>query len=350
MSGGVDSAVAALLVAERRRGRRGHARTVVGPRERRRDAAAARRRPCAARASSPTASGMPHLSIDLRDEFRAGVVDGWLAGHAAGLTPNPCMRCNGNVRLDAMLELAERLGARDARDRPLRARRRRRAGAAAHRRRSRPRTRATCSRRSRPTRSRACASRSASCTSPRCASWRARPASRSRGRRDSQDLCFLAGTGHERLPGAPRRARAARPGRSSTARGASSASTRGAHVVHRRPAPRARHRRRHAAVRARRPTRAPTPSRSAARDELLAPSACACASSTLHRDGGVRRRCARALARAAARRAACTGGPSAGRHARASSSCHEPAERTAPGQLACLYAGELVVGYGTIAA
>ncbi len=67
---------------------------------------------------------MPHLSIDLRAEFRAGVVDGWLADHAAGLTPNPCVRCNGNVRLDAMLELARRLGVRDARHRPLRARRR----------------------------------------------------------------------------------------------------------------------------------------------------------------------------------------------------------------------------------
>jgi tRNA U34 2-thiouridine synthase MnmA/TrmU len=27
-----------------------------------------------------------------------------------------------------------------------------------------------------------------------------------------------------------------------------------------------------------------------------------------------------------------------------------PAERTAPGQLACLYAGDVVVGHGTIAA
>ena len=27
----------------------------------------------------------------------------------------------------------------------------------------------------------------------------------------------------------------------------------------------------------------------------------------------------------------------------------EPAERTAPGQVACLYAGELIVGHGTIA-
>src|ERR1700722_10889872 len=54
--------------------------------------------------------GMAHLSIDLRAEFRAGVVDGWLSDHARGLTPNPCVRCNGNVRLDAMLELADRLG------------------------------------------------------------------------------------------------------------------------------------------------------------------------------------------------------------------------------------------------
>ena len=40
----------------------------------------------------------------------------------------------------------------------------------------------------------------------------------------------------------------------------------------------------------------------------------------------------------------------AGRHARASIALNEPAERTAPGQLACLYAGDLVVGHGTIAA
>jgi tRNA-specific 2-thiouridylase len=55
--------------------------------------------------------GLPHFTIDLRDEFRAGVVDGFIAGYATGETPNPCVRCNGHVRLDAMLELAERLGA-----------------------------------------------------------------------------------------------------------------------------------------------------------------------------------------------------------------------------------------------
>ena len=57
--------------------------------------------------------GLPHLTLDLREAFRAGVVDPFLAGHAAGLTPNPCVRCNGAVRLDAMVELADRLGAAD---------------------------------------------------------------------------------------------------------------------------------------------------------------------------------------------------------------------------------------------
>jgi tRNA U34 2-thiouridine synthase MnmA/TrmU len=38
----------------------------------------------------------------------------------------------------------------------------------------------------------------------------------------------------------------------------------------------------------------------------------------------------------------------AGRHASARIELTQPAERTAPGQIACLYAGELVVGYATI--
>ena len=54
--------------------------------------------------------GMPHFTLDLRSEFRAGVVEPWLAGHAAGETPNPCVGCNGHVRLDAMLEFADALG------------------------------------------------------------------------------------------------------------------------------------------------------------------------------------------------------------------------------------------------
>jgi tRNA-specific 2-thiouridylase len=55
--------------------------------------------------------GIPHVTLDLRERFRAEVVDRFLDGYAAGLTPNPCARCNGEVRFDAMLELADTLGA-----------------------------------------------------------------------------------------------------------------------------------------------------------------------------------------------------------------------------------------------
>ena len=55
--------------------------------------------------------GVPHVTLDLRERFRAEVVDRFLDGYAAGRTPNPCVRCNGEVRFDAMLELADALGA-----------------------------------------------------------------------------------------------------------------------------------------------------------------------------------------------------------------------------------------------
>ncbi len=110
MSGGVDSAVAALLTA--RRGAEVVAVTLELWSDPENDG---ERSCCSAQAvrgarDAAHRMGVPHLSIDLREEFRAGVVDHWLADYAAGETPNPCVRCNGNVRLEAMLELGERLG------------------------------------------------------------------------------------------------------------------------------------------------------------------------------------------------------------------------------------------------
>ncbi|MGN6373202.1 MAG: tRNA 2-thiouridine(34) synthase MnmA [Solirubrobacteraceae bacterium] len=120
MSGGVDSAVAALLVREQ---------VACGTREHGEDAVVAvtlelwsdaENDPegscCSAhavRTARELAHGMgfAHLSIDLREEFAAGVVTPWIDDHRAGLTPNPCVRCNGKVRLDGMLALADRLGA-----------------------------------------------------------------------------------------------------------------------------------------------------------------------------------------------------------------------------------------------
>jgi tRNA-specific 2-thiouridylase len=111
MSGGVDSAVAALLVGA------DGGETVAVTLELWSDPDNDGERSCcsaeAVRGARELAHGlgMPHFSVDLRAEFRAGVVDPWIADHAAGLTPNPCVRCNGNVRLDAMLDFADRLGA-----------------------------------------------------------------------------------------------------------------------------------------------------------------------------------------------------------------------------------------------
>jgi tRNA-specific 2-thiouridylase len=113
MSGGVDSAVAALLVS--RSGRDAVAVTLELWADPENDAAASCCSADAVRLARSVAHrmDMPHFTLDLRPEFRAGVVEPFLAGYAAGQTPNPCVSCNGHVRLDAMLDLADRLGAQD---------------------------------------------------------------------------------------------------------------------------------------------------------------------------------------------------------------------------------------------
>jgi len=109
MSGGVDSTVAALLCAQERD-------VVAVTLELWSDTEYDAERSCCSASAVAQARalahrlGLPHFTLDLRPEFRAGVVDPFIAAYAAGETPNPCTRCNGHVRLDAMLEFAERLG------------------------------------------------------------------------------------------------------------------------------------------------------------------------------------------------------------------------------------------------
>ena len=110
MSGGVDSAVVALLVAQSGAEAVGVTLELWSDPENDGEGSCCSAQAVRGARELAHGLGMPHLSIDLRAEFRAGVVDHWLSDHAVGLTPNPCVRCNGNVRLDAMLELADRLG------------------------------------------------------------------------------------------------------------------------------------------------------------------------------------------------------------------------------------------------
>jgi tRNA-specific 2-thiouridylase len=111
MSGGVDSAVAALL--ERERGAEVLGVTLKLWADPETDGAKACCSPEAVLGARAVAHsiGIPHLTLDLEEEFRRRVVGSFLDGYAAGATPNPCIVCNGEVRIAAMIDLAERLGA-----------------------------------------------------------------------------------------------------------------------------------------------------------------------------------------------------------------------------------------------
>jgi tRNA-specific 2-thiouridylase len=110
LSGGVDSAVAALR--ERERGAEVVAATLKLWSDQRTDA---ERSCCSPRAvlgarALAASLGIPHLTLDLEQEFRARVVGDFVSGYREGRTPNPCVICNGEVRIDAMIALADRLG------------------------------------------------------------------------------------------------------------------------------------------------------------------------------------------------------------------------------------------------
>ena len=109
MSGGVDSAVALLRAAPNAIGVTlrlwldphgpSSERACCSP-----DAVIAARETC-------HRLGLPHVTLDLRDAFRATVVQPFVDGYTSGLTPNPCMRCNGRFRFDALVDFTERAGA-----------------------------------------------------------------------------------------------------------------------------------------------------------------------------------------------------------------------------------------------
>jgi tRNA-specific 2-thiouridylase len=111
LSGGVDSAVAALR--ERERGAEVVAVTLKLWADQRTDAAKSCCSPLAVLGARGVAHqlGIPHLTLDLEERFRAEVVGSFVDGYRDGRTPNPCVICNGDVRIDAMLELADRVGA-----------------------------------------------------------------------------------------------------------------------------------------------------------------------------------------------------------------------------------------------
>lgn len=53
---------------------------------------------------------IPFYELDMRDAFREAVLDYFTQSYRAGLTPNPCVRCNEKLKFGAFLQVAQDLG------------------------------------------------------------------------------------------------------------------------------------------------------------------------------------------------------------------------------------------------
>jgi tRNA-specific 2-thiouridylase len=292
---------------------------------------------------------LPHFTIDLRDEFRAGVVEPFIDGYAQGETPNPCVGCNGHVRLDGMLELADRLGCATL--------------ATGHYARTAepgdpagPLLRAAEDPAKDQTYMLAALDPASlkrlrfplgELRKPQVRALAAQVGLRVASKADSQDLCFLAGTDRARFL-ARHGGIGDQPGELVTTDGTvlgqhlghhrfTVGQRRGLDVIHSQP---------------------PEPlyvlDKDAASGRVtvgpkaqLATTRVQVRSARLHRPGA-RVDSVKLRYRSQPLRASVAGDPEAGRHRELSLQLDEPVDGAAPGQLACLMDGDLVVGWGTI--
>lgn len=54
--------------------------------------------------------GIPHITVDLKAEFKEYVTDYFVREYKQGRTPNPCVVCNKTIKFGKMLEIAEQNG------------------------------------------------------------------------------------------------------------------------------------------------------------------------------------------------------------------------------------------------
>lgn len=112
MSGGVDSAVTAALLAEQ-----GHDVVGVHMKLHDRGPAVAAAGQCCGLDDALDARrvadriGFPFYVLDLQDAFRSAVMDEFAQSYLRGRTPNPCVRCNGVLKFRVLLARALALGA-----------------------------------------------------------------------------------------------------------------------------------------------------------------------------------------------------------------------------------------------
>ena len=108
MSGGVDSSVAACLLAEQ-----GH--DVLGSHLKLVHTGGVDHGCCGPAAEADAravaeVAGFPFELVDMSGVFEERIVEDYVAEHEAGRTPNPCVRCNERIKFGAFLDRAEELG------------------------------------------------------------------------------------------------------------------------------------------------------------------------------------------------------------------------------------------------
>ena len=111
MSGGVDSSVAAALLVEQ-----GHRVVGVTMKTFCYSETGAQGKSCCGLDGIMDARrvaerlGIPHYVFDVEKEFTRDVIDDFVSEYAAGRTPNPCVRCNGNTKFRDLLRRGRMLG------------------------------------------------------------------------------------------------------------------------------------------------------------------------------------------------------------------------------------------------
>ena len=54
--------------------------------------------------------GIPHITTALGESFRRHVVDSFISAYRCGLTPNPCVECNKYIKFGSLFSLADSMG------------------------------------------------------------------------------------------------------------------------------------------------------------------------------------------------------------------------------------------------
>ncbi|HWQ04512.1 MAG TPA: tRNA 2-thiouridine(34) synthase MnmA [Longilinea sp.] len=111
MSGGVDSSVAAALLVSQ-----GYQVTGIMLRLWSQPCMEESNRCCTPEAMAQARRiaamlGIPFYALDVQERFRNTVVESFIQGYSNGMTPNPCLVCNRQIRWGFMLDQALALGA-----------------------------------------------------------------------------------------------------------------------------------------------------------------------------------------------------------------------------------------------